>query len=90
MPRLRQMAEEAGRDPASLSVTFGGAPGGRQKEWDRKFADSPLEQAGFEFAVPLERCAQVSSQRKRSAREPGRKAHRAYGIGAVPPSELEN
>jgi hypothetical protein len=27
MPRLRQMAEEAGRDPQSLSVTLGGAPG---------------------------------------------------------------
>ena len=26
MPRWRQMAEEAGRDPASLSVTLGGAP----------------------------------------------------------------
>jgi probable F420-dependent oxidoreductase len=26
MPRLRQMSEEAGRDPASLSVTLGGAP----------------------------------------------------------------
>ena len=26
MPRLRQMAEEAGRDPKSLSVTLGGAP----------------------------------------------------------------
>src|SRR5258707_4412367 len=26
MPRLRQMAEEAGREPQSLSVTFGGAP----------------------------------------------------------------
>ncbi len=26
MPRLRQMAEEAGRDPGSLSVTLGGAP----------------------------------------------------------------
>jgi probable F420-dependent oxidoreductase len=26
MPRLRQMAEEAGRDPRSLSVTLGGAP----------------------------------------------------------------
>ena len=26
MPRLRQMAEEAGRDPHSLSVTLGGAP----------------------------------------------------------------
>jgi probable F420-dependent oxidoreductase len=26
MPRFRQMAEEAGRDPASLSVTLGGAP----------------------------------------------------------------
>jgi alkanesulfonate monooxygenase SsuD/methylene tetrahydromethanopterin reductase-like flavin-dependent oxidoreductase (luciferase family) len=25
MPRLRQMAEEAGRDPQSLSVTLGGA-----------------------------------------------------------------
>ena len=28
MPRWRQMAEEASRDPASLSVTLGGAPGG--------------------------------------------------------------
>ena len=28
MPRLRQMAEEAGRDPHSLSVTLGGAPEG--------------------------------------------------------------
>ena len=27
MPRWRQMAEEASRDPASLSVTLGGAPG---------------------------------------------------------------
>jgi probable F420-dependent oxidoreductase len=26
MPRLRQMAKEAGRDPQSLPVTFGGAP----------------------------------------------------------------
>ena len=26
MPRWRQMAEEAGRDPGSLSVTLGGAP----------------------------------------------------------------
>ena len=26
MPRLREMAEEAGRDPKSLSVTLGGAP----------------------------------------------------------------
>src|SRR5258708_23045159 len=26
MPQLRRMAEEAGRDPASLPVTFGGAP----------------------------------------------------------------
>ena len=26
MPRLRQMAEEAGRDPKSLSITLGGAP----------------------------------------------------------------
>jgi probable F420-dependent oxidoreductase len=26
MPRLRQMAEEAGRDPKTLSVTLGGAP----------------------------------------------------------------
>jgi hypothetical protein len=26
MPRFRKMAEEAGRDPASLSVTLGGAP----------------------------------------------------------------
>jgi alkanesulfonate monooxygenase SsuD/methylene tetrahydromethanopterin reductase-like flavin-dependent oxidoreductase (luciferase family) len=26
MPRLRQMAEEASRDPQSLSVTLGGAP----------------------------------------------------------------
>jgi probable F420-dependent oxidoreductase len=26
MPRLRQMAEEAGRDPQSMSVTLGGAP----------------------------------------------------------------
>jgi probable F420-dependent oxidoreductase len=26
MPRLREMAEEAGRDPRSLSVTLGGAP----------------------------------------------------------------
>ena len=26
MPRWRQMAEEASRDPASLSVTLGGAP----------------------------------------------------------------
>jgi hypothetical protein len=26
MPRLRQMAEEAGRDLQSLSVTLGGAP----------------------------------------------------------------
>ena len=26
MPRLREMAEEAGRDPQSLSVTLGGAP----------------------------------------------------------------
>ncbi|MBV9018555.1 MAG: LLM class flavin-dependent oxidoreductase, partial [Alphaproteobacteria bacterium] len=26
MPRWRQMAEEAGRDPSSLSVTLGGAP----------------------------------------------------------------
>jgi alkanesulfonate monooxygenase SsuD/methylene tetrahydromethanopterin reductase-like flavin-dependent oxidoreductase (luciferase family) len=26
MPRLRRMAEEAGRDPNSLSVTLGGAP----------------------------------------------------------------
>jgi hypothetical protein len=26
MPRLRQMAEEAGRDPQSLSVTLGSAP----------------------------------------------------------------
>ncbi len=26
MPRLRQMAEEAGRDPRSISVTLGGAP----------------------------------------------------------------
>ena len=26
VPRLRQMAEEAGRDPRSLSVTLGGAP----------------------------------------------------------------
>ena len=27
MPRLRQMAEEATRDPQSLAVTLGGAPG---------------------------------------------------------------
>ena len=26
MPRLRRMAEEADRDPQSLSVTLGGAP----------------------------------------------------------------
>jgi hypothetical protein len=26
MPRLRRMAEEAGRDPQSLSLTLGGAP----------------------------------------------------------------
>ena len=26
MPRLREMAKEAGRDPKSLSVTLGGAP----------------------------------------------------------------
>ena len=26
MPRFRKMAEEAGRDPASLTVTLGGAP----------------------------------------------------------------
>ena len=26
MPRFRKMAEEAGRDPSSLSVTLGGAP----------------------------------------------------------------
>jgi len=26
MPRFRKMAQEAGRDPASLSVTLGGAP----------------------------------------------------------------
>jgi hypothetical protein len=26
MPRFRKMAEEAGRDPPSLSVTLGGAP----------------------------------------------------------------
>jgi hypothetical protein len=26
MPRFRKMAEEAGRDPGSLSVTLGGAP----------------------------------------------------------------
>ena len=26
MPLLREMAKEAGRDPASLSVTLGGAP----------------------------------------------------------------
>ena len=26
MPRFSKMAEEAGRDPASLSVTLGGAP----------------------------------------------------------------
>jgi hypothetical protein len=26
LPRFRQMAEEAGRDPNSLSVTLGGAP----------------------------------------------------------------
>lgn len=26
MPRWRQMAEKAGRDPHSLSVTLGGAP----------------------------------------------------------------
>jgi len=26
MPRFRKMAEEGGRDPASLSVTLGGAP----------------------------------------------------------------
>ena len=26
MPRFRKMAEDAGRDPASLSVTLGGAP----------------------------------------------------------------
>jgi hypothetical protein len=26
MPRLRQMAEDAGRDPQSLSVTLGSAP----------------------------------------------------------------
>ena len=26
MPRLRQMAEEAGREPRTLSVTLGGAP----------------------------------------------------------------
>ena len=26
MPRWRQMAQEAGRDPQSLPVTFGGAP----------------------------------------------------------------
>jgi hypothetical protein len=26
MPRFRKMAEEVGRDPASLSVTLGGAP----------------------------------------------------------------
>jgi hypothetical protein len=26
MPRWRQMAEDAGRDPRSLSVTLGGAP----------------------------------------------------------------
>jgi hypothetical protein len=26
MPCFRKMAEEAGRDPASLSVTLGGAP----------------------------------------------------------------
>ena len=27
MPRWRQMAEESDRDPRSLSVTLGGAPG---------------------------------------------------------------
>jgi probable F420-dependent oxidoreductase len=48
LPRFRQMAEEAGRDPQSLPVTLGGAP--EDPDMLKRYRD--LGVAGVNFPVP--------------------------------------
>jgi hypothetical protein len=48
LPRFRQMAEEAGRDPAALPVTLGGAP--EDPDMLKRYRD--LGVARVNFPVP--------------------------------------
>ena len=48
LPRFRQMAEEAGRDPQSLAITLGGAP----EDPDRLKRYRDLGVARVNFPVP--------------------------------------
>jgi hypothetical protein len=55
MPRFRQMAAEAGRDPQSLPVTIGGSP--EDLAQLRKFRD--LGAARVNVSLPAEGAAQI-------------------------------
>jgi len=55
LPRFRQMAEEAGRDPRSLEVTLGGAP--EDPDMLKRFRD--LGVARVNFPVPPEKAEAV-------------------------------
>jgi len=50
MPRFRQMAQDAGRDPQSLQVTIGGAPEDADKI--KRFRD--LGAVGVNITLPAE------------------------------------
>jgi len=68
MPRWRQMAEEASRDPASLSVTLGGAPEDlavlrRNRDLGLTRMTVRLPPAGKDQILPiLDRCAKLIPQ----------------------------
>src|SRR5438045_449699 len=51
MPALRKMAQEAGRDPASLPVTIGGAPDDPDAPKDRKSTRLNSSHLGISYAV---------------------------------------
>src|SRR2546423_10749324 len=55
LPRFRQMAEEAGRDPQSLPVTLGGAP--EDPDMLKRYRDLGVERVNF--PVPPEKADEV-------------------------------
>ena len=55
LPRFRQMAEEAGRDPGSMPVTLGGAPEDSDKL--KRYGDLGIVRVNF--AVPPAKADQV-------------------------------
>jgi hypothetical protein len=68
LPRFRQMAEEAGRDPRSLPVTLGGAPEDadmlkRYRDLGVVRANFPVPPAKAEEVLPiLDRVAKLKQQ----------------------------